>query len=163
MSVHIYKYRLQCLYGRDLSSGINAWFCTYCAHFPGIDTPSQKMHDNEVSKLDMWLAVEELMAYQAVMAWGMVFGVVVPEVGASRVPVNIELDLAGAISDPVEAHANHLQPFLIDIIVCKPHYCGVIYLHGSGGLGMSEFLEVHADWQSVFGIYKSGANFGFRC
>ena len=38
MSVHIYKYRSQWLCGRNVSSGINAWFFAYCAHFPGIDT-----------------------------------------------------------------------------------------------------------------------------
>ena len=43
-----------------------------------------------------------------VMYWGVVFGVVVPEVGASRVPVNLELTLTSAISDPVEAHVNFL-------------------------------------------------------
>ena len=56
----------------------------------------------------MWLVVEELRSHQAVMAWGMVFGVVVPKVGASGGPVNIELDLTGAIPDPVEAHGNCL-------------------------------------------------------
>ena len=44
------------------------------------------MHDGKVSKLYMWLVVEELRAHQSVMAWGMVFGVVVPEVGASGGP-----------------------------------------------------------------------------
>ena len=37
MRVHIYKYGLQWIYGRNVSSGIIFWFCTYCAHFPGID------------------------------------------------------------------------------------------------------------------------------
>ena len=76
--------------------------------FPGNDTTMLKMHDDEVSKLDMWLVVEELKAHQAVMSWGMVFGVVVPKVGASGVPVNLELALVGAIPDPVEAHVNCL-------------------------------------------------------
>ena len=53
------------------------------------------------------------------MAWGMVFGVLVPEVGASRLPVNIELAFTGAIPDPVEAHVNRLWKFLHDGIVCK--------------------------------------------
>ena len=83
MSVHIYKYGLQWLYGRILSSGIHSQFCVYCAHFPGIYTSSHKMHGNEVSKLDMWLVVEELRVHQVVMALVMVFGVVVPEVVAS--------------------------------------------------------------------------------
>ena len=90
-----------------MSSANNVRFCA-CPHFPGIDTPSQNMHDNEVSKLDMWLVVEKLRAHQAMMAWGVVFGVVVPEVGASGGTVNLELTLTSAISDPVEAHVNFL-------------------------------------------------------
>ena len=91
-----------------MSSANNVRFCADCAHSPGIDTHSQKMHDNKVSKLDMWLFMEELRAHQAMMAWGIVFGAVVPEVGASGGPVNIELTLTSAISDPVEAHINCL-------------------------------------------------------
>ena len=75
-------------------------------HFPGIDTPLQKMHDKEVIKLDTWLVVEELREHQAMMAWGVVFGVVVPKVGASGGPVNLELTLTSAISDLVEVHVN---------------------------------------------------------
>ena len=37
MSVHIYKYGLKWLYGRNVSSAINFRFCAYCTHFPGID------------------------------------------------------------------------------------------------------------------------------
>ena len=66
------------------------------------------MHDDEVSKLDMWIVVEELGAHPAMMAWGMVFGVVVPKVSASGGPVNLELTLRSAIFDPVEAHVNCL-------------------------------------------------------
>ena len=40
------------------------------------------------------------------MAWEMVFGVVVPEVGASGAPVNLEVALVGAIPYPVELHVN---------------------------------------------------------
>ena len=59
------------------------------------------MHDDEFSKVDMWLVVEKVRAHQLVMAWWMVFGVVVPKVSASGGPVNIEIYLAGAIPDPV--------------------------------------------------------------
>ena len=90
-----------------MSSANNVQFYAR-AHFPLIDTPSQKMHGNKVSKLDIWLVVEELRAHQSMMAWGMVFGVVVPEVGASGGPVNLELTLTSTISDPVEAHVNCL-------------------------------------------------------
>ena len=104
------------------------------------------MHGNEVSKVNFWLVVEEVRENQPGMAWEMVFGVVVSEVGASRVPVNIEMALADDIPDPVEAHVNCLRLFLLDGVVCKPHCCGVIDLHGSGGLGMSEFLKCRVDW-----------------
>ena len=66
------------------------------------------MHDDEVSMLDMWLFVEEMRAHQEMMDWGMVFGMVVPEVGASGGAVNLELTLSSATPDPVEAHVNHL-------------------------------------------------------
>ena len=68
------------------------------------------MHDAKVSKVDMWLIVEEVRAHQSVTVWGMVFGVVVPKVGASGGPVNIEVAWAGAIPDPLEAHFNRLWP-----------------------------------------------------
>ena len=73
------------------------------------------------------------------------FGVVVPEVGAYGGLVNLEVALAGAIPDPVEAHVNRLWPFLLDCIVCKTHCCIVIYFRGSGVIGVSEFLEGRAD------------------
>ena len=54
------------------------------------------------------------------MVWGMVFGVVVYEVGASWGQVNLEVGLVGAIPDTVEAHVNCLWPFLLDCVVFKP-------------------------------------------
>ena len=87
-SLTLQIYGLKWLYGRKVSSTNNVRLCAR-AHFPGINTPSQKMHDDEVRKLDMWIVMEELRAHQAMMAWGVVFGVVVSEVGASGVPVNL--------------------------------------------------------------------------
>ena len=66
------------------------------------------MHDETFCEVDMQLVVAEVRVYQLVMAWGMVFGVLVSKVGASGGPVNIELALAGAITDPVEAHVDLL-------------------------------------------------------
>ena len=71
-----------------MSSDNNVQFCAR-THFPGIDIPSQKMYDDEVRKLEMWLVVEELRAHHVMMDCRMVFGVVVPEVGASGGPVNL--------------------------------------------------------------------------
>ena len=69
------------------------------------------MHDDEVSKLEMWLVVEELRVHQAMMAWGVMFGVLVSEVGASGAPVNLELTLTSAISNPVESACQ--LPFIV--------------------------------------------------
>ena len=66
------------------------------------------MHDGNVRKSGMWLFVEELRLHQAVMAWGMVFGVVAPKVGAYGGPLNLQLALTGEIPVPLEAHGNHL-------------------------------------------------------
>ena len=56
---------------------MNARFCVYCAHSTGIDTSSQKMHDDMVRKVYMWLVVEEVRAHQSAMAWITLFGVLV--------------------------------------------------------------------------------------
>ena len=58
-----YNYRLQLLYGRDVSSGMNASFCAYCSHSTGIDTPTYNMCDDNVSKVYMWIVVEEVKAH----------------------------------------------------------------------------------------------------
>ena len=44
-------------------------------------------------------------------------GVVVSKVGAYGVPVILEVALASAIPDSVEAHVNILRPFLNDSIL----------------------------------------------
>ena len=104
------------------------------------------MYYNKNFKVDMWLVADEVKAHQLVMAWGMVFGMVVANVGASGGPVNIEVALAGAIPDPVEAHVDFLWSSLLDCVVCKTNYCGIIDLNGCGGFGMYEFFECCTDW-----------------
>ena len=103
------------------------------------------MHDYKIRKVDMRFVVEEMRAHQSVMDWGMVFGLVVSNIGAYGAPVNIKLALAGAIPDPVEAHAECLRTFLIDGVVNKSNRGGVINLHGSGGFGMPKFFECRTD------------------
>ena len=79
------------------------------------------------------------------MAWEMVFGVLVPKVGASGGPVNLEVALAGAIPDPVEAHANCLWTFLLDSIVYKPTAVVLSNCMGVGGWGCpssSRFVRI---------------------
>ena len=66
------------------------------------------MHDEKFCEVDMQLVVAEVRVHQLVMAWGIVFGMLVAKIGASGGAVNIELALAGAITDPVEAHVDLL-------------------------------------------------------
>ena len=91
-----------------MSSDIKSRLCTFCTQSNGIDTPSQKTHEDNICEVDIRLDVEEVRAYQFMMAWGMVFGMVVAKVGASGPPVNLELYLVGTIPDPVEIHVDCL-------------------------------------------------------
>ena len=62
------------------------------------------MNYDDFCRVNMWLAMEEVRAHQSVTSWKMVYGVVVFKVGDSGGLVNLEVSLAGAIPDPVEAH-----------------------------------------------------------
>ena len=114
--------------------------------------PLRRYTMTSLSRFTCGLSCRNWGRISRVMAWVMLFGVVVPEVGASMGPVNIEVAQAGAIPDRVESHVDRLFPFLLYCTICKTHWCGVIYLHGSGGLGMSDFLESRVDWLGVFRI-----------
>ena len=94
----------------------------------------------------MWIVGEEVRVNQSGMAWGVLFGVVFVKVFYSIGPMNLELALSGAISDPVKAHVNYFQSFLLDGVVGKTNCCGVQNFHGSGGLGMSKFGKCCTYW-----------------
>ena len=105
--------------------------------------------------------MEEVRAHPSVMAWEMVFGVVVPKFGAYGGTVNLEVALAGANPDLVEAHVNCLRPFLIDYIFEKPTDVVLSTCMGVGGWGCLSSLRVVQIGKGVFSIWKSGTNFGF--
>ena len=50
-----------------MSSTIKSRACASCAQSLGIDTPSHKIHDNKVRKVDMRIIVEEVRDHQLVM------------------------------------------------------------------------------------------------
>ena len=93
----------------------------------------------------MWIFVEKVRVHQSMMAWVMVFGVVGSKVGASGLPINLEVALVVAITDPVEEHVDFFRPFMLDGVVGKSNGCGVVNLYGSGGLGISEFFKCCMD------------------
>ena len=93
----------------------------------------------------MWIVGEEVRVNQSGMAWGVLFGVVFVKVFYSIGPMNIELALSGAISDPVKAHVNYFQLFLLDGVVGKTLSCGVIRTDGGDRLRIDKLCESGAD------------------
>ena len=47
----------------------------------------------------------------------MILGLVVAKVGDTRLPVDVELDLACAIAYPIKAHVDRFRSFLFDGVV----------------------------------------------
>ena len=88
---------------------------------------------------------------QSMVAWGMVFDVVVAKVDATEGPEKLEVALAGAILDPDEAHFSCFWSFLLDGVVLKSNGYGVINSHGSGSLGMSVLFDCHTDFKGILG------------
>ena len=70
-----------------------------------------------------------------------VFSVIVTKFHAARLPVDEELFLLGSILDPVKAHADCLQAFLLDDVVGKTLSCGVIHKNGGVRLRMAKFCD----------------------
>ena len=58
----------------------------------------------------------------------MILGVVVAKVGDAWLPVYDELTLACAIAYPIKAHVNLFQSFLLDGVVGKAVFGGVVDL-----------------------------------
>ena len=65
------------------------------------------------------------------MGRGVMLGKLVTNIGAARAPVNEEMDMTGAILNPIKAHVNGFGYFLFDGVIGKT--CGSrVCLHGAG-------------------------------
>ena len=69
------------------------------------------------------------------------FGEVVGQIVGTAAPVDKELALVDAVSDPVEAHVNGFGATLFDSVVCNAGGAGIVGLDGSGRLGMAHLGE----------------------
>ena len=69
----------------------------------------------------------------------MMLGVIVPQILSAGAPVDEELSLLGAVSDPLKTHVDCLRPFLLDGSIGKTDRRGVVDLHGSWRLRVTEF------------------------
>ena len=90
-----------------------------------------------------------------------VFGIIVGNVDVAGCPENVEVALADAITDPVEAHVHGAAAFLFDGVIDYTVCACVVRLNGGGWLRMSHGNEDCAEHFGVFGVVEKGTEFCF--
>ena len=70
--------------------------------------------------------------------------------------------MADAVANPVEAHVDGFGAFLFDGVIRNAEGGAVVRDHGSGRLGMTEFLQADSDRAGFFAIVvEKSSEFGF--
>ena len=95
------------------------------------------------------------------MGMRVVLGEIVTDVSADRFPMNEKLGLPGAVLDPIEAHFDGFESFLLYDAVCEIFRGRVVDADWSCWLQVPEFLEGSAYRHGLLAIVKSGTDFGF--
>jgi hypothetical protein len=90
-----------------------------------------------------------------------VFGVVVGKVFVAFAPVDKEVALADAVSNPIEPHVHGLGAALFDGVVADACCTCVVGLDGSCWLGVSHVLEDGSEHCGFLAIVKEGGEFNF--
>ncbi len=91
----------------------------------------------------------------------MVLGEVVSLVSGSRFPEDVELFIANAMTNPIEAHVNGLRVFQLNRVIGDACGSAIVGLQGHGRLGMAQFLQGSPDWACLFGMEEKCFKFGF--
>lgn len=78
------------------------------------------------------------------MGSGMMLGKIVSAIEDAFFPVDVELALADAIADPIEAHVNGFGALLLHGVVGDAGSGAVVSDNGRGWLRMAEFFEADA-------------------
>jgi hypothetical protein len=99
----------------------------------------------------------------AVMSGRVMFSEAVSQIVSAAAPVDKELALGDAVSDPVEAHVGGFGAALFYSVVGNARGTGVAGLDGSGWLWMSHLGEGSPEPGTIFGVVEEGAKFGFGC
>jgi hypothetical protein len=99
----------------------------------------------------------------AVMSGQVMFSEVVSQIVSAAAPVDKELAMGDAVSDPVEAHVDGFGAALFYSVVGNARCTGVVGLDWSGWLWMSHLSEGGPEPGTIFGIVEEGAEFGFGC
>jgi len=77
------------------------------------------------------------------------FGEIVSPVGIARLPENMKLALAIAITEPVESYVHSLGAFLFDHVIDDPTGGVVVSLQRCGRLRMTQFFQSSVDGAEV--------------
>ena len=97
--------------------------------------------------------------HELMVGWGMVFIVVIPDILASRLPVDDELALFCSVLDPIKSHINCFGVFLFDCAIGKTYCSGVVDLHWGGWLGMYHFLQGYENFYCFLPVGVRGTYF----
>ena len=101
-------------------------------------------------------------AFGSMVVDRVVLGLVVAMVCGTRHPVDAELALSDAVSDPVKAHVDGFGAALLDSVIDDAVGHFVVRLDGSCRLGVTESFQRVADGAAFLGIVEKGCDFGFR-
>jgi hypothetical protein len=94
---------------------------------------------------------------------GVMFGKVVGSIGDTAAPVDNELALADAVTDPIKTHVHGFGSFLFDRVVGDAGGSAVVGDDQGSWLGMSKFFESDALRDRFLAIVVEASQFGFGC
>ena len=90
----------------------------------------------------------------------MVLGPVISMIGGASFPVDAELALVNAVTDPVEAHVHSLGVFGLDRTVGNAFCCGIVSLDGCGlCLRITHIVQDVAYHGSLLSVVEQSSSF----
>ena len=81
-------------------------------------------------------------------------GKVVGAVRLAFAPVNLELALADAIPNPIEAHVDRFRAFLFHSVRGNATRSAIVSGHWRCGLGVPHFFEGDAQWTGLLPVME---------
>jgi hypothetical protein len=92
----------------------------------------------------------------------MMFGKIISCVQNSLFPIDVELALADAVTNPVEAHIDGFGSFLFDHVIGNAKGGTVLVSYDwSGRLGIAKFLKARMNWACFLAVVEESSKFGF--
>ena len=88
-------------------------------------------------------------------------GVVIGEIAEARVPVDEEMALLGAVSDPKVAHVHSFGTLLLDSVVDDAGSSSVVGAHGCAWLRVAKFFESGANGFCFLAVVEEPTKFRF--